>query len=106
MIGQQLKEDGIAQVTKNTDPDWKTAYVMVAEALLMSYAPGKLFTGGDVNDYIKEVIGDPHAPQAWSAAFGGLIRQYLKHNLVSWEGFTKSTKRSNHAHYVKQYKKL
>jgi hypothetical protein len=106
MNGEALRDAGMEQVKRNTDPDWKTAYVMVADALMMSYAEGRLFTGTDVNEYVKSIIGEPHDPHAWSAMFHSFIRPYLKANLAVWDGFTKSKKPSHHARWTKQYRKV
>ena len=106
LSGEQLKDAGMAQIKQNTDPDWKRSYVMIAEALLMSYPEGRLFTGTDVNEYVKSIIGEPHDPHACSAQFASFIRPYLKGNLIVWDGFAKSRKPSHHARWTKQYRKV
>lgn len=106
MRGEELRDAGMELVKSHTDPEWKVAYEMVASALLMSYKEGKLFTGTDVNEYVKTIIGEPHDAHAWSAMFASFIRPYLKGNLVEWDGFTKSKKPSHHARWTKQYKKV
>jgi len=106
MNGDELRDSGVEKVKQASDPDWKVAYVMVAEALLMSFSAGRLFTGTEVNDYVRSIIGDPHTPHAWSAMFRNLMAPYLKGNLVIWDGFVKSSKASHHSHYIKQYRKV
>lgn len=106
MSGEQLKNEGMEQTLRKEHEDWKVAYGMVAQALIASFEKGKHFTGTDVNEYVKTIIGEPHTPKVWSAMFWTFIRPYLSGNIVVWDGFVKSTKPSDHSRWNKQYKKV
>lgn len=106
MSGDIERDNGIERVLRKADPDWKVAYSMIGEAFIMSMERNRVFSGTEINDYIRSVIGDPHTPNAWSGMFNGLIRPYLKGNLVVFEGFAKSPKASHHSHYIRNYRKV
>jgi len=80
--GLELKEKGVKQVEKNTDPKWKELAVKSVETLASS---GKAFTSDDVWQYLDGLATTPQ-PKAIGAVFLSAYRKGLiKPNGEFWQ---------------------
>ena len=106
MSRENLRNEALVKVRRNSPEEWWNAYHMIAMSRYVSIDTGSIFTGTEFNSYIGKLIGQPHHPNAWGSAFSCFVRPLLKNGSVDFVGFEKSSVPHHHAHYVKQYKKL
>lgn len=88
--GQALRDQGVAQVDANTDPDWKA---LVDRVIAQLAATGQPFTADDVR---AQGVPEPAQPQAWGSRFLAAARA----GHIRRIGYQPSRRASVHAHPI------
>lgn len=103
--GELLRDFGIAQVTENTQEEWRTLYQSRAEEWLRSLVKGTVFLSEDIRTALTPLIGEPHHHNAWSAMSNVMLRRWRKDRKIRDHGSSVSKRAEAHARLVRQYMK-
>jgi len=106
-VGEVRRDQGMAKVEANTG-EWKQEVQDAARFWITKKRSGEAFTTEDIKNWLMEWRGvaEPHHPNAWSAALGGLCKKLLREGKIGNYGFTTAKNPRANARAIRQYFKI
>ena len=102
--GKLLRDEGMERVASHSGL-WKDRARAAMDAWFARLGPGQAFTGEDIRLAIREVVGEPHHPNAWGAVTGGRVRGWLLNAEIELVAVVEAKDPKNHATRLRRYRK-
>lgn len=104
-IGALLRDRGMESVLENSG-DWSELAGNCIDDLFDYMPSGEEFIGQAFRLAISDSIPEPHHPNAWSAAIGSRVRQWVKAGRIVEVGWQAGIDPRSHARRCVKYRKL
>lgn len=106
MDGEQLRDEGIARVLRNTPPHWQARYDRLAANWFWSLPEGAIFSGEDFRlNALEHGLPEPHHPNSWGACAASYMRAVKQCGFAVELGAHKAVSPRSHAHQYRTYRK-
>ena len=106
LLGQALKKEGMARVTKS-DPAWAEQANVWLRAVFKKLPKGHIFTTEELRlGAEKAGLPAPHHPIAWGAVMGSFCREMVGDGAIRHTGYESATRPEAHGRMMRVYKKL